>query len=155
MSQIKDTLQTVLDNTFSLYDQVLDRQQSKLHSQEIGIVESIGQGIAKIIGLPQVQSEEIVRFSGGNLGMVFNLDPEEVGVILLDSSDRLQSGMEVRRTGKVLEVPVGESLLGRVIDPLGRPLDGKGVVRTSQRRPAERKAPPIMDRAAVTVPLQT
>ena len=155
MSPIKDTLQTVLDNTFSLYDQVLDRQQSKLHSQEIGIVESIGQGIAKIVGLPQVQSEEIVRFSGGNLGMVFNLDPEEVGVILLDSSDRLQSGMEVRRTGKVLEVPVGESLLGRVIDPLGRPLDGKGVVRTSQRRPAERKAPPIMDRAAVTVPLQT
>lgn len=155
MHQTEEALQTVLQDTFAVYAQVLDRHQAKLRSQEIGIVQSIGQGIARIIGLPHVQSEEIVRFAGGSLGMVFNLDPDEVGVILLDSSDKLQSGTEVRRTGKVLDVPVGETLLGRVIDPLGRPLDGKGAVRTSGRRPAERDAPPIMDRSPVNVPLQT
>lgn len=151
----KDTLQTVVEETFSLYAQALDRQEAKIQSQEIGIVQSIGQGIAKIIGLPHVQSEEIVRFTGGSLGLVFNLDSEEVGVVLLDSSNQLHSGTEVRRTGKVLDVPVGDTLLGRVIDPLGRPLDGKGIVRTSQRRPAERDAPAIMDRTSVNVPLQT
>ncbi|PHM05825.1 F0F1 ATP synthase subunit alpha, partial [Nostoc sp. 'Peltigera malacea cyanobiont' DB3992] len=114
----EETLQTVLQDTFAVYTQVLDRQEAKLRSQEIGIVQSIGQGIAKIIGLPNVQSEEIVRFTGGSLGLVFNLDPEEVGVVLLDSSDQLQSGTQVQRTGKVLDVPVGDTLLGRVIDPL-------------------------------------
>ncbi|MGQ4650615.1 alternate F1F0 ATPase, F1 subunit alpha [Lyngbya aestuarii] len=149
------SLQTVLEDTFGTYAVVIDRHPSQLRSQEIGIVQSIGQGIARVVGLPHVQSEEIVRFTGGSLGLVFNLDPEEVGVILLDSSDTLQSGTEVRRTGKVLDVPVGDTLLGRVVDPLGRPLDGKGLVRTSQRRPAEREAPAIMDRAPVNVPLQT
>ena len=151
----KEEVQTVLQDTFALYTQVLDQHEAKLRSTEIGIVQSIGQGIAKVVGLPHVQSEEVVRFTGGSLGLVFNLDPEEVGVIMLDSSDQLQSGTEVRRTGKVLDVPVGDTLLGRVIDPLGRPLDGKGMVRTSQRRPAERDAPGIMDRAPVNVPLQT
>ncbi len=151
----EEALQTVLQDTFEIYDRVLDQYKAKLRSQEIGIVQSIGQGIAQIIGLPHVQSEEIVRFTGGSLGLVFNLDPEEVGVVLLDSSQHLQSGTEVQRTGKILDVPVGDALLGRVIDPLGRPLDGKGIVRTSQRYPAERNAPAIMDRASVNVPLQT
>ena len=151
----KEEVQTVLQDTFALYTQVLDQHEAKLRSTEIGIVQSIGQGVAKVVGLPHVQSEEVVRFTGGSLGLVFNLDPEEVGVIMLDSSDQLQAGTEVRRTGKVLDVPVGDTLLGRVIDPLGRPLDGKGMVRTSQRRPAERDAPGIMDRAPVNVPLQT
>ncbi|MEE3719746.1 alternate F1F0 ATPase, F1 subunit alpha [Tumidithrix elongata RA019] len=148
-------LQTIFNETLSLYDRVLSTHPPDLRSQEIGIVQSIGQGIAKVTGLPHVESEEIVRFAGGTLGMVFNLDPEEVGIILLDASDRLRAGFEVRRTGKVLEVPVGDTILGRVIDPLGRPLDGKGAIRTSQRRPAERNAPAIMDRAPVNVPLQT
>ncbi|HAX74840.1 MAG TPA: F0F1 ATP synthase subunit alpha, partial [Cyanobacteria bacterium UBA11372] len=89
------------------------------------------------------------------MGMVFNLDPDEVGIILLDKSEHLKAGCEVRRTGRVLDVPVGTTLLGRVVDPLGRPLDNKGSVRVSQRRAAEREAPGIMDRAPVTVPLQT
>ncbi|CAN1208649.1 alternate F1F0 ATPase, F1 subunit alpha [Tumidithrix helvetica PCC 7403] len=148
-------LQTIFNETLSLYDRVLNAHPPDLRSQEIGIVQSIGQGIAKVTGLPHVESEEIVRFAGGTLGMVFNLDPDEVGIILLDASDRLRAGFEVRRTGKVLEVPVGDTILGRVIDPLGRPLDGKGAIRTSQRRPAERNAPAIMDRAPVNVPLQT
>ncbi|PZV15704.1 MAG: F0F1 ATP synthase subunit alpha [Pseudanabaena sp.] len=152
---LEKSLQTVLEDTFATYTEVIDRHPSHLRSREIGIIQSIGKGIARVVGLPHVQAEEIVRFTGGSLGMVFNLDPEEVGVILLDSNDTLQSGTEVRRTGKVLDVPVGETLLGRVVDPLGRPLDGKGLIRTSQRRPAEREAPAIMDRAPVNVPLQT
>ncbi len=152
---LEKSLQTVLEDTFATYIEVIDRHPSHLRSQEIGIIQSIGKGIARVVGLPNVQAEEIVRFTGGSLGMVFNLDPEEVGVILLDSNDTLQSGTEVRRTGKVLDVPVGETLLGRVVDPLSRPLDGKGLIRTSQRRPAEREAPAIMDRAPVNVPLQT
>lgn len=83
-------LQTVLEDTFSTYAEVIDRYPSQLRSPEIGIVQSIGQGIARVVGLPHVQSEEIVRFTGGSLGIMFNLDPEEVGVILLDSSDTLQ-----------------------------------------------------------------
>jgi len=84
-----------------------------------------------------------------------NLDLDEVGVILLNQSEHLRAGSEVRRTGRVLDVPVGKTLLGRVIDPMGRALDGRGAIRVSQRRPAEREAPAIMDRAPVTVPLQT
>jgi len=152
---LDNVLETVLKDTLSLYDRVVAANPPNLRSQEIGLVQSIGQGIAKVTGLPNVESEEIVRFAGGALGMVFNLDPDEVGIIMLDEGDRLGAGFEVRRTGKVLEVPVGDTILGRVIDPLGRPLDGKGAIRTSQCRPAERSAPAIMDRAPVNVPLET
>lgn len=155
MSQHNPTLQTVLDNTFTAFDRVLANQKPELKSQEIGIVKFIGQGIARAAGLPGVKSEEVVQFRGNGLGMVFNLDPDEVGIILLDKSENLKAGCEVRRTGRVLDVPVGNTLLGRVIDPMGRPLDGREPVRVSQRRPAEREAPPIMNRAPVTVPLQT
>ena len=87
--------------------------------------------------------------------MAFNVDPGRIGVILLDESADISAGAEVQRTDTVLDVPVGEELLGRVVDPLGRPLDGKGPVRTKQRMPVERPAPEIMDRAPVTVPLMT
>ncbi|MFB2982714.1 alternate F1F0 ATPase, F1 subunit alpha [Microseira sp. BLCC-F43] len=155
MSQDNQVLQTVLDNTFTTFDRVLTTQKPDLKSQEIGIVKFIGQGIARVAGLPAVKSEEVVQFRGNGMGMVFNLDPDEVGIILLDKSEHLKAGCEVRRTGRVLDVPVGKTLLGRVVDPLGRPLDNRGSVRVSQRRAAEREAPGIMDRAPVTVPLQT
>ncbi len=155
MDNLNQVLEEVLTDTISLYDRVLSTHSPNLRSQEIGIVQSIGSGIAKVTGLPNVKSEEVVRFAGGSLGMVFNLDPEEVGIIMLDQGDHLRAGSEVHRTGKVLEVPVGDNLLGRVIDSLGRPLDGKGAIRTSQRRPSEREAPAIMDRAPVNVPLET
>jgi F-type H+-transporting ATPase subunit alpha len=148
-------LQTLLDETFTAFDYVLSSYQPALESQEIGIVDFVGQGIARLSGLPGVEAEEVVRFVGNGLGMVFNLDPDEVGVILLDKSEHLSAGSEVRRTGRVLDVPVGRTLLGRVINPMGRPLDNRGPVRVSQRRPAERPAPGIMDRSPVTVPLQT
>lgn len=155
MSQDERVLQQLLDDTFTTFNQVLVEQQPQLKSQEIGTVKFVGQGIARVAGLPGVKSEEIVRFPGDSLGMVLNLDMDEVGIILLDKSEHLKAGCEVRRTGRVLDVPVGKTLLGRVVDPLGRPLDNRGSVRVAQRYLAERKAPAIMDRAAVTVPLQT
>jgi len=99
--------------------------------------------------------EELVTFPGDMLGIAFNVDEDEIGVVLLGEYQNLHEGDEVQRTGRVMDVGVGDGLLGRVIDPLGRPLDGKGPVAASNRLPIERPAPPIMDRAPVTVPLQT
>jgi F-type H+-transporting ATPase subunit alpha len=121
----------------------------------VGIVTKVSTGIATFSGLPSVGYEEIVTFPGGLLGIAFNLDEEEVGVILLGDYQSLHAGDEVKRTGRVMDVPVGDGLLGRVIDPLGSPLDGKGSIAAEKRLPVERPAAPIMDRAAVSVPLQT
>lgn len=112
-------------------------------------------GIAKVSGLPNVGSEELVMFPGGLLGMAFNVDESEIGVILLCDYERLTAGDEVERTGRVTDVSVGDALIGRVISPVGVPLDGGGPIASSMRLPIERPAPPIMDRDAVTVPLQT
>jgi F-type H+-transporting ATPase subunit alpha len=123
--------------------------------QEYGIVTYVSRGVARVRGLPNVKSEELVRFQKGALGMTFNLDPEDVGVILLDDAAGIESGSEVRRTDRVLDTPVGEALLGRVIDPLGRPLDGGGPVHVGDRSAIECAAPAILDRSPVTVPLAT
>jgi F-type H+-transporting ATPase subunit alpha len=155
MTQDEQELRSLLHQTLMTFDRALSLHPPDLKFREIGTVKAIGQGIVRVAGLPQVKSEEVVRFPGNGLGMVFNLDPDEVGVILLNKSEHLRAGSEVRRTGRVLDVPVGKTLLGRVIDPMGRALDGRGAVRVAQRRPAEREAPAIMDRAPVTVPLQT
>jgi F-type H+-transporting ATPase subunit alpha len=123
--------------------------------QEWGVVTSVGQGVAHVSGLPNVKSEELVQFEGNRLGMAFNLDPDEVGVILLDECADIDSGSRVLRTHRVLDTPVGESLLGRIVDPLGRPLDELGPLIGCARAPIESPAPPIMDRDPVTVPLMT
>jgi F-type H+-transporting ATPase subunit alpha len=123
--------------------------------QEYGVVTSVGQGVAHVSGLPNVGSEELVRFEGNRLGMAFNLDPDEIGVILLDECADIDSGSQVQRTNRVLDTPVGEGLLGRIVDPLGRPLDELGPLTGVTRAPIECPAPPIMDRAPVTVPLMT
>jgi F-type H+-transporting ATPase subunit alpha len=154
-NQDETTLRSLLNQTLTAFDRARSLPSSHLNVREIGTVKAIGQGIVQVAGLPQVEAEEVVSFPGGGLGMVLNLDPDEVGVILLNQNEHLRAGSEVRRTGRVLDVPVGKTLLGRVIDPMGRALDGLGAVRVSQRRPAEREAPAIMDRAPVTVPLQT
>jgi F-type H+-transporting ATPase subunit alpha len=155
---MKDELKNlsgVLAGAFSAMERAREQQEFRPRLREYGTVIYIGQCVARIQGLPGVQSEEIVEFPSGRLGMAFNLDPEEVGVILLDSVQGLWAGAEVRRTGRVLDVPVGEGLLGRVVDAVGRPLDGRGPVRASERLPVERPAPPITDRAPVTEPLET
>ncbi|MCB9079933.1 MAG: alternate F1F0 ATPase, F1 subunit alpha [Anaerolineaceae bacterium] len=148
-------LQSILDDTETTFDRVLDSHHPTLAATEVGTVTYVSYGIAHVEGLPGIEAEELVRFPHNRLGMAFNLDLEVVGVILLDDSSDLRAGCQVHRTGRVFDVPVGEGLLGRVVDPTGRPLDGQGPIRALDQRPAEREAPPIMHRAPVTVPLQT
>jgi F-type H+/Na+-transporting ATPase subunit alpha len=155
MNDDRNSLATLLDETFTAVEEIVSRRRPKLHLQEVGEVVHVGHGIARLKGLPGAQAEEVLRFPGELLGMAFNLDPDEVGVILLGDSRRLSAGDEVRRTGRVLDVPVGEALLGRVVDPTGRPLDERGPIRTNLRLPVEREVTPIIQRSPVTVPLQT
>ena len=121
----------------------------------MGTITSVSTGIARVSGLPGVGFDELVNFPGDVFGIAFNVDEDEIGVVLLGEYWHLHAGDEVERTGRVMDVAVGDGLLGRVIDPLGRPLDGNGPVAASERLPIERPAAPIMDRAPVTVPLQT
>lgn len=123
--------------------------------REVGVVTAVSTGIAVVSGLPGVGYEELLEFPGGVYGIAFNVDEGEVGAVLLGQYWDLRAGDEVTRTGRVMDVAVGDALLGRVIDPLGRPLDGRGPVDATARLPIERPAPPIMDRAPVTVPLHT
>ncbi len=150
-----DCLKDMLDASFTPLDEGLARFRPEVRVQEVGTVTFVSQEIARVKGLRDVKSEELVRFPGNRLGMVFNLDVEEVGIIFLDESADLHAGAEVHPTGRVLDVPVGPGLISRVVDPLGRPLDDLGPLRGAERRPVEREAPAIMDRAPVTVPLQT
>ena len=154
MSQEPD-LQRLFDRTFASISDVRAGHVPKLSPREIGTIASVSTGIAKVLGLPNVGFEELVAFPGGELGIAFNLDEDEIGVVLLGEHSRLAVGAEVERTYRVMDVGVGDALLGRVIDPLGRPLDGHGPVNTTERLPTERPAPAIMDRAPVSTPLFT
>jgi len=144
-----------LDNTFSLFDGVLEEHKAGLTMREVGTVKYVGRGIARVDGLAGVKSEELVHFSGSVMGMTFNLDTEEIGVILFSGSEELKAGSIVTRTGRVMDAPVGDVLLGRVLDAMGRPLDDLGPLRSAGRLPIERDAPGILDRSPVTAPLQT
>ena len=150
-----ESLRDVYDGVFAGISQVREAFTPQLKAQEVGTVTSVATGIAKVSGLPGVGFDEVVTFSGGISGIAFNVDAEEIGVVLLGDYWNLHAGDEVQRTGRVMDIAVGDGLLGRVIDPLGRPLDGKGPLASERRLPVERPAPPIMDRAPVTVPLQT
>lgn len=127
----------------------------KLSVREVGVVNSVGGGVARISGLPSVGSRELLEFENGDMGTAFSLLHDEVAVMLRDSGESIVAGMRVQRTGRVESVPVGRSLLGRVVDPLARPLDGEGAISTSGSLEVERAAPGIMDRDPVTRPLQT
>ena len=155
MTTEPDSLQSVFDRIFAGISQVREAFTPQLAPREVGTITSIATGIAKVSGLPTVGFEELVRFPGDLLGMAFNVDEAEIGVVLLGEYWHLNAGDDVERTGRVMDVVVGDGLLGRVIDPLGRPLDGNGPVAAAERLPIERAAPHIMDRARVTVPLQT
>jgi F-type H+-transporting ATPase subunit alpha len=155
MNTAPEGLQGVFDRTLAGISQVRAAFTPQLTPREVGTIVSVATGIAKVSGLPSVGFEELVEFPGGVFGIAFNVDEDEIGVVLLGDYSRLHAGDEVERTGRVMDVAVGEGLVGRVIDPLGRPLDDKGPVASSERLPIERPATSIMDRAAVTVPLQT
>jgi F-type H+/Na+-transporting ATPase subunit alpha len=126
-----------------------------LHFWEVGTVRSVGRGVARVTGLPSVGADELVFLADQVPALVFNLDAEEVGVVLLGREAEVRAGSQARGSGRPLEVPVGPELLGRVIDPLGRPLDGAGGLRARRTRPIESPAPAILERAPVQVPLQT
>ena len=155
MNTERKGLQDVFDSAFAGMREAREAFTLQLRPREVGAVTSIATGIAKVSGLPGVGFDELVKFPGDVLGIAFNVDADEIGVVLLGEYWHLHAGDEVQRTGRVMDVAVGEELLGRVIDPLGGPLDGNGAVATSKRLPIERTAPHIMDRAPVTVPLQT
>ena len=155
MSNPTETLRSVYEHAFSDIKERREAFTPQLTPREVGTVAKVSTGIARVSGLPGVGFEELLEFPGGVFGIAFNLDPDEIGVVLLGDYVHLHAGDEVRRTGRVMDVAVGDGLLGRVIDPLGRPLDGRGPVASDKRLPIERPAAPIMDRAPVTVPLQT
>ncbi|WHF52905.1 alternate F1F0 ATPase, F1 subunit alpha [Chryseobacterium gotjawalense] len=140
---------------FKQIDKGIENFSFSLQLREIGMVTSVATGIAIVSGLPNVGFEELLQFQNGLFGIAYNLDEEEIGVILLGKDSCFKAGDEVERTGRVMDIPVGNSLIGRVIDPLGQPLDNKERIQYDKRLPIERPAPGIMDRSAVSVPLQT
>ncbi len=155
MMTASNDLQNAIDRAFDEVSRARSVFTPQLTPREVGTITGVSTGIATVWGLPNVGFEELVRFPGGLLGIAFNVDEGELGVVLLGDYTHLRAGDEVTRTGRVMDVGVGDALLGRVIDPLGRALDGGGPVATTSRLPAERPAAPIMDRSPVTVPLQT
>lgn len=155
MTAPPDTVQSAFDRAFAAIAQVHDAFAPQLVPHEVGTITNVSTGIARVRGLPGAGFEELVAFPGGVFGIAFNVDEDEIGVVLLGDYAHLHAGDEVQRTGRVMDVAVGDEVLGRVIDPLGRPLDGNGPVGAGTRLPIERPAAPIMDRAPVTVPLQT
>ncbi|MEZ5501723.1 MAG: alternate F1F0 ATPase, F1 subunit alpha [Halioglobus sp.] len=155
MSTPPDSLKDGVDLAFTGLKRVRETFTPQLAIYEVGTITGVSTGIARISGLPGVGFEELVKFPGNVFGIAFNVDEDEIGVVLLGEYWHLHAGDEVERTGRVMDVAVGDELLGRVIDPLGRPLDGNGPVMASERLPIERPAPPIMDRAPVSIPLNT
>src|SRR5450755_2834954 len=145
MNIAPESLQSVFDRTFAEIVQVRESFTPQLTPREVGTITSVSTGIALVSGLPGVGFEELLEFPGGVFGIAFNVDEDEIGVVLLGEYSHLHAGDEVERTGRVMDVAVGEGLLGRVIDPLGRPLDDGGPVAADGRLPVERPAAPIMD----------
>lgn len=133
----------------------IQNYEKKLSSQEVGQAISVGDGVCRVYGLGHAQAGELVSFSEDLFGMVFNLEKESLGVVILGEDQEVFEGAEVRRTGKIVQVPVGPALLGRVVDVLGRPLDGLGPVKSENFLEVERKAPGIISRQPVFEPLQT
>jgi len=155
MSAATGDLKRSIDRAFAGIEKARKKSTPLLIPQEVGTITDVSSGIVKVSGLPSVGFEELISFPGGEFGIAFNLDEKEIGVVLLGESRRLHVGDEVVRTGRVMDVAAGDGLRGRVIDPLGRPLDGKGPVASTVRMPIERPAAPIMDRAPVADPLHT
>jgi len=139
----------------ALIKQQIENYESQIQVSDVGTVIQIGDGIARVHGLDNVMSGELVEFANGVMGMALNLEENNVGIVILGPYIGIKEGDEVRRTGRIMEVPVGEALIGRVVNPLGQPVDGLGPVETTETRPIESRAPGVMDRKSVHEPLQT
>ena len=142
MNNSPDSLHSIFDHAFAGIGRTLETFTPQLTPREVGTITSVSMGIAKVSGLPGVGFDELVKFPGGLFGIAFDVDPDEIGVVLLGECQHLHAGDQVERTGRVMDVPVGDGLIGRVIDAMGWPLDGKGPVASSQRLPIERPARP-------------
>ena len=139
----------------NIIKQQIKNYKSRLEMKEIGTVILVGDGIAKVYGLRECMASELLEFEDGSVGLAQNLEDETVSVALLSNENNIREGSVVKRTGKVLSVPVGQALLGRVVNALGQPIDGKGEIAYSGTRPIESEAPGIIERKSVSVPLQT
>jgi F-type H+-transporting ATPase subunit alpha len=144
-----------VDEIASVLSEEIKNYRSEVDLGEVGRVLEVGDGIARVYGLSNVMANELLEFANGQFGQAFNLEENSVGVVIMGDYLEIHEGEEVRRTGELLSVPVGEQMVGRVVDPLGRPLDGKGDIETPHRRPLEFKAPGIAARQPVNEPLQT
>jgi F-type H+-transporting ATPase subunit alpha len=139
----------------ALKDFVKSYEPAKASRSEVGHVIDAGDGIAHVEGLPSAMANELLKFADGTLGLALNLDEREIGTVVLGNFEGIVEGMEVHRTGEVLSVPVGDAFLGRVVDPLGNPIDGQGEIKSETRRALELQAPGVMARKSVHEPLQT
>lgn len=148
-------LQDNVDQVFETFRKNVNTLSPSLTPRETGEVKSIHSGIVRVSGLPGVGYQELVRFPSNVYGIAMDLKQDEVGVVLLGDDALLKAGDDVQRTGRTLDVPVGEAVLGRIINPIGRPVDGKSGIAYAERLPVERPAPAIMDRAPINQPLQT
>ncbi|WP_326511673.1 F0F1 ATP synthase subunit alpha [Clostridium intestinale] len=177
MSSRKDEIKSIIKNHIEKYEKELDsldidysvspkdvssiireqlkRYESKFNIDDIGTVIQVGDGIARIHGLERCMSSELLEFPNGVYGLVLNLEEDSIGCVLLGKYDDIKEGDIVKRTGKIIEVPVGDELIGRVINPLGEPIDGKGVINSKKYRAIEAEASGVIMREGVTVPLQT
>ncbi|RDY72305.1 F0F1 ATP synthase subunit alpha, partial [Halobacillus trueperi] len=139
----------------ALIKQQIENYESDIEVNDVGTVIEVGDGIARAHGLDNVMAGELVEFSNGVMGLAQNLEESNVGLVILGPYTDIKEGDEVRRTGRIMQVPVGEEMLGRVVNPLGQPVDGRGPIETTKTRPIESPAPGVMDRKSVDEPLQT
>src|SRR3984885_7666685 len=149
MAQIRaDEITSILRHEIENYERAID-------VSEVGTIMSVGDGIARIHGLDKVMAGELIQFGHNVSGIAMNLEEDQVGAVLLGDYQHIKEGQEVRRTGSIMSVPVGDALIGRVVDALGNPIDGKGPIATPLTNPIERIAPGVIDRQSVKQPLQT
>src|ERR1700734_1955354 len=149
MAQIK------ADEITELRRQQIENFQQRIQVDEVGTVISLGDGIARVHGLDKVMAGELIEFPHDVAGLAMNLDEDQVGAVLLGDYTEIKEGDTVKRTGKIMSVPVGDGMIGRVVDALGNPIDDKGPIQSTQRNPLERLAPGVVARQPVREPIQT
>ncbi|MEA2645968.1 MAG: F-type H+/Na+-transporting ATPase subunit alpha, partial [Chloroflexota bacterium] len=139
----------------ALLKQRIEKFDVPIFSEDVGVITDIGDGIAHVYGLAGVKAGEIVEFKGGVKGLALNLEQDSVGIIIMGAYDEIEEGDEVHTTGRIAEVPVGEGLIGRVVNALGEPIDGKGPIESKETKPVEVVAPGVIQRKPVDTPVQT